>query len=83
MILICPRLRGKNCMLKICSDFADNFLLTFNGNKSMCIKFGENFNDKEKIMLKGLQLLWVNDVRYLGNCINKSLSVKLDCQYSK
>ena len=30
--LICPSLRGLNCMLKICSDFAENFSLTFNSN---------------------------------------------------
>ena len=35
----------------------------------MCIY---NIND--------LQIAWVNDVRYLGNYINKSLSDKLDCQ---
>ena len=32
-------------------------------------------------MLNDLQLAWVNDVRHLGNYINKSLSDKLDCQY--
>ena len=78
--LICPSLRGMNCMLKICSDFAENFSLTFNSNKSMCIKFGESVNDREKIMLNNLQIAWVNDVRHLGNYINKSLSDKLDCQ---
>ena len=78
--LICPSLRVMNCMLKICSDFAQNFSLTFNSNKSMCIKFGESVNDREKIMLNDLQIAWVNDVRHLGNYINKSLSDKLDCQ---
>ena len=78
--LICPSLRGMNCVLKICSDFAQNFSLTFNSNKSMCIKFGESVNDREKIMLNDLQIAWVNDVRHLGNYINKSLSDKLDCQ---
>ena len=46
----------------------------------MCIKFGESVNDREKIMLNNLQIAWVNDVRHLGNYINKSLSDKLDCQ---
>ena len=46
----------------------------------MCIKFGESVNDREKIMLNDLQIAWVNDVRHLGNYINKSLSDKLDCQ---
>ena len=78
--LICPSLRGMNCMLKICSDFAENFSLTFNSNKSMCIKFGECVNDREKIMFNDLQIAWVNDVRHLGNYINTSLSDKLDCQ---
>ena len=31
-------------------------------------------------MLNDLQIAWVNDVRHLGNYINKSLSGKLDCQ---
>ena len=54
--LICPSLRGMNCMLKICSDFAENFSLTFNSNKSMCNKFGESVNYMEKIMLNDLQI---------------------------
>ena len=79
--LICPSLRGMNCMLKIYSDFAENFSLTFNSNKLMCIKFGESVNDKEKKNIPNdLQIAWVNDVRHLGNYINKSLSDKLDCQ---
>ena len=78
--LICSSLRGMNCMLKICSNFAQNFSLTFSSNKSMCIKFGESVNDREKIMLNDLQIAWDNDVRHLGNYINKSLSDKLDCQ---
>ena len=32
--LICPSLRGMNCMLKICSDFAHNCSLTIN---STCV----------------------------------------------
>ena len=31
-------------------------------------------------MLNDLQIAWVNDVRHLGNYINKSLSDKLGCQ---
>ena len=46
----------------------------------MCIKFGESVSDREKIMLNDLQIAWVNDVRHLGNYINKSLSDQLDCQ---
>ena len=69
--VICFSLRGMNCMLKICSEFAENFSLTFNGNKSMCIKLGENVTDKETIMLNDLQIVWVKDVRHLGNYINK------------
>ena len=31
-------------------------------------------------MLNDLQIAWVNDIRHLGNYINRSLSGKLDCQ---
>ena len=32
--LLCPSLRGLNSMLKICSDFADIFDITFNCKKN-------------------------------------------------
>ena len=62
--MICPSLHGMNCMLKPCSDFADNFSLTYNSNESMCIIFRGNVNDKWEILLNGMQISWVNDVRH-------------------
>ena len=50
-------------MFRLCKKFS----LTFNSNKSMCIKFRESVNDREKIMLNDLQIAWANDVRHLGN----------------
>ena len=66
-------------MLKIFSEFAENFSLTVNSNKSMSIKFGESVDDEGKNMINDLQIALVHDIRHLGNYINKSLSDKLDC----
>ena len=35
----------------------------------------------KEIMLNDLKIAWVNNVRHLGNYINKSLFDKLDCQH--
>ena len=56
--LICPSLRGMNCMLNICSVFADNYDITFNSKKTLCIKFGEKVNDFEKVIIKGSVISW-------------------------
>ena len=45
--LLSPSLHGLNRMLEICAKFADNFDITFNSKKTLCIKFGESLNGKK------------------------------------
>ena len=35
----------------------------------------------KEIMLNNLKIAWVNNVRHLGNYVNKSRFAKLDCQH--
>ena len=63
--LICPSLRGLNEMIQMCSDFADDYDITFNDRKSVCIKFGDTLNDYEKVMLKNSEIKWVNEIKHV------------------
>ena len=81
--LIGPSLRDMNGMLQICAEFTKTFSLTFNRNKSMCIKFSDNVNVNEIIKLNDSQIPWVKEIKYLGNYVNKTLSDKSDCQYNR
>ena len=40
--LSCPSVYGLNKMMYICSDFATNNCITFNAQKTICIKYGES-----------------------------------------
>ena len=42
--LLSPSLHGLN---RICAKFVDNFDITFNSKKTLCIKFGESLHGKE------------------------------------
>ena len=48
--LLSSSLRGLNKMLTICSDFVDNFDITFNSKKTVRIKFAMQCNHLNNIM---------------------------------
>ena len=65
-------------MLEICAKFADNFDITINSKKTLCIKFGESLNRKECAKLNGNIIKWVDHIKHLGNFLDSTLSDKLD-----
>ena len=76
--LLSPSLHGLNRMLEICTKFVDNFDITFNRKKTLCIKFGESLNDKEYAKLNSKIIKWVDHIKHLGNFLDSTLSDKLD-----
>ena len=67
-------------MLSICSQFADDFDITFNSKKTVCMKFGENINHYEKVHLNGKIISWVEKIRHLGNYLDTTLIDEIDCR---
>ena len=78
--LLSPSLRGLNEMLHICSLYADNFDITFNSKKTVCIKFGEQTRQYETIKLNNKTITWVDSIKHLGNYFDTTMSDKTDCQ---
>ena len=68
--LLSPSLHSLNRMLEICVKFADNFVITFNSKKTLCIKFGESLNDKECVELNGKIIKWIDYIKHLGNFLD-------------
>ena len=68
--ITCPSLQWLN---KICIVFAKSNFITFNTNKTVCIKYGEQIRINEQAMLNvnnyinGVTLTWQEEVRLLGN----------------
>ena len=55
--LSCPCVYGLNKMMNICSDFATNNL-SFNAQKTICIKYGESVRLTEHVILDGNVISW-------------------------
>ncbi len=78
--LISPSIRGLNKMMDICAQFADDYCITFNSTKTVCIKFGDKVNNHEKVYLKDKEIVWVEKIRHLGNFLNTTLTDEVDCK---
>ena len=60
--LISPSRQGLNKALEICNYFALNNYITFNTNKTTCIKIGEPVTKAEKLFLNGDQLKFSDEL---------------------
>ena len=81
--LLCPSIRGLNEMIVLCCEYAKEYDMTFNPKKTVCIRFGSKINIDEHVSISGFPLQWSESVRHLGNIVDSTLSVSLDCRYKQ
>ena len=79
VVLLCPSLRGLQSMLHICSRFGEEFHMSFNHSKTVCMYMSKSelkcdFN----IQLDGKQISWVKSCKYLGTIITPDLNDTAD-----
>ena len=65
-----PKFAWLNDMIQRCSDFADEYDITFNNRNSVCIKLGDTLSDYEKNNVKNSEITWVNEIKHLGNSLD-------------
>ena len=65
-------------MLEICGIFAMINYITYNSEKSICIKYGSLYID-EKAILNKTELKWSNKVRHLGHYFDTELKENTNC----
>ena len=78
-VIMSPSSRGLNEMIRVCESYADEYSLLFNEQKTVAIKFGDNFKSNCHVLLNGKQVEWKEEVRHLGNIISSTLSDAPDC----
>ena len=83
LTLLSPSVRSLNKILLICNNFADEFNITFNAKKTICIKFGNKVSEHDKVVLSGATIEWTNKVKHLGNMVNTTLSDDDDCKLKR
>ena len=51
--------------------------------KTVCIKFGQKLIDCEHVYLNDKKMEWVNQIKHLGNYIDRNLNDSIDCTEKK
>jgi len=72
--ILCPTISGLQKMIKTCEDFAKDWDLAFNSQKSICVAFSRRPRIVTIPMsLNGESLAWCRSVKYLGNYVSQDL----------
>ena len=59
------------------------FDITFNCKKTVCIKFGQKLIGNENVYLYDKNIKWVNQIKYLGNYIDRNLNDSINGTHKK
>ena len=71
-------------MLLICEDFSEDYGMTFNPKKSVCIRFGQKQTmNLPKLYIGSDEIEWQTCINHLGNCLQYNLSEELDVAKKK
>jgi len=71
-----PSIRGLQCLLNICGDYAAEHEITFNCNKTIGVLFCPKKYKQptpSNVFLNGVRVQFLNQMKYLGVWINTSL----------
>ena len=81
--LLSPSSRGLSAMISLCEVFVKNFDITFNCKKTVRIKFGQKLIGNEHVYLNDMKIEWVNQIKHLGNYIDRNLNESINCTHTK
>ena len=79
--LLSPTIRGLQKLLEICETFAQEYNVTFNAEKTQCIRYGKYAYTRDThsgVMLEGKLLNWHSSITYLGSVLRYDLSDDAD-----
>jgi len=86
IILLSPTLAGLQQMLKTCEEYGDEYKLSFNEKKTVCIRFSKKKNpdySTDVIKLRNKLLKWMSKVTHLGNILTYDLKDDNDIKVKK
>ena len=77
--LLYPSINGLQSMINVCENFADEYDVTFNTTKALCICYGSDNNATlRQVSLNGVKIPWQSTVKHLGNVFMYNLHDEAD-----
>jgi hypothetical protein len=85
IILLSTSVSEMQQMISLCFNLLKDIDMDINVKKSMCLRIGRRYSNKEIIDLDigGRQLKWVDEIRYLGIYIKSGITFKCNIDNSK
>ena len=73
--LFCPRIEGLQTTLDVCADYAKEYVMVFNNEKSAYIGFETVFNDRNVLKLNSYVVNRKDNAKHLGNILIANMSI--------
>ncbi len=84
--LLSPSLKGLQKMVDICSDFGQEYSVSYNASKTKCMKFERvpsGSMPSTPILLNNSALQWETSMKHLGNILQNNLSECEEIRYKR
>lgn len=81
--LLSPSRAGLQEMLNVCAEFAKEYRITYNEEKTECILFCKQSIECPRLLLNNVWLKWKKHVRHLGVYVNYNLDDNVDIRYKR
>ena len=82
--ILAPTVSSFRAMLRICEEFGDEYGVTYNGKKTVCLCFsGRRHIDPPSVTLNDVQLVWKSSAKHLGNIITTDLCDDEEIRFKK
>ena len=83
LTLLSPTITGLNDMLRVCEKFSEEYGVTYNPTKSVCMVFSKKKHVIQNVKLNGNVLNWVDSVKHLGNHLDSDMSESTEIRMKK
>lgn len=83
LTLLSPSVSGLREMLTICQEFAAEYSVRYNPDKTVCMLFSKKDLCKPSVELCGIRLKWVESVKHLGTYLDSNMSESTEINKKK
>ena len=83
LTLLAPSVTGLRELLRICEDFAVEYSVNYNAEKTVCMLFSKRDVFKPSVKLCGTELKWVQSVKHLGTYLDDNMSEETEIRKKK
>jgi hypothetical protein len=83
LTLLSPSVSGLRAMLNICEEFAEEYSVKYNAEKTVCLLFNKADTNKPSVKLCNEELKWVESTKHLGTYLDSNMTESTEIRRKK